>query len=124
VTFHDALKKAMLQAPGLAGQKPVGPEHLLLAMLKSDTDVQQITASYGVTPVAVETLVRELAAGKEIQTEDEKYEDMLAEIKDYIRDLTELASSGKMDPIIGRDDEIRRTMQILSRRIKNNAVLV
>ncbi len=114
----------MLQAPGLAGQKPVGPEHLLLAMLKSDTDVQQITASYGVTPVAVETLVRELAAGKEIQTEDEKYEDMLAEIKDYIRDLTELASSGKMDPIIGRDDEIRRTMQILSRRIKNNAVLV
>ncbi len=124
VTFHDALKKAMLQAPGLAGQKPVGPEHLLLAILKNDTDVQQITASYGVTPVAVETLVRELAAGKEIQTEDEKYEDMLAEIKDYIRDLTELASSGKMDPIIGRDDEIRRTMQILSRRIKNNAVLV
>lgn len=97
---------------------------MLLAIVKVDSDVQKICSSYGVTPVSVEMLVSELAAGKEIQTEDEKYEDMLAEIKDYIRDVTELAASGKMDPIIGRDDEIRRTMQILSRRIKNNAVLV
>lgn len=124
VTFHDTLRKAMLQAPQLAAWKPVGPEHLLQAMFKADAELERVCAPYGITTTKIEELVRDLALGKEIQSDDQKYDELLEQIKPYIRDLTELAAWGKMDPIIGRDDEIRRTMQILSRRIKNNAILV
>lgn len=124
VTFHEHLRKAMLHAPGLTSWKPVGPEHILLAICTTDTDMSTILKAYDITVASIQEFLKHIAEGKQIQTDAEKYEEMFAEIKPYVRDVTELAASGKMDPIIWRDEEIRRTMQILSRRIKNNAILV
>jgi ATP-dependent Clp protease ATP-binding subunit ClpB len=94
----------------------VSVERLLLAM------VIEKTVAFGVTPQKLNTAIDALRKGRtaDSATSESQYE----ALKKYARDLTQAASEGKLDPVIGRDEEIRRTIQVLSRRTKNNPVLI
>ena len=106
-----------------AGDSFVTVERLLLAIAKNkSTKSADILKSSGVTPQALEGAIDKLRQGRTADSEnaEEGYE----ALKKYARDLTADARSGKLDPVIGRDEEIRRTIQVLSRRTKNNPVLI
>ena len=111
------------QVASKAGDGYVTVERLLLALaLAKGTKVAEALAKAGVTPEKLNTAINELRGGRTAQTAsaEESYEAM----KKYARDLTQAARDGKLDPVIGRDEEIRRTVQILARRTKNNPVLI
>jgi ATP-dependent Clp protease ATP-binding subunit ClpB len=106
-----------------AGDSFVTVERLLLALaLASGTDAAKILADSGVTPQSLNEAINALRKGRtaDSATAENAYE----ALKKYTRDLTEAAADGKLDPVIGRDEEIRRTIQVLSRRTKNNPVLI
>ena len=106
-----------------AGDSFVTVERLLLAMaLAKETEAGRILADAQVTPDALNRAINDLRKGRtaDSASAEENYD----ALKKYARDLTEAARSGKLDPVIGRDEEIRRTMQVLSRRTKNNPVLI
>ena len=106
-----------------AGDSYVTVERLLLAcVLAKGTGVGRILADAGVTAEALNTAINELRGGRTADTAGA--EDRYDALKKYARDLTEAARDGKLDPVIGRDEEIRRTVQILARRTKNNPVLI
>jgi ATP-dependent Clp protease ATP-binding subunit ClpB len=101
----------------------VSVEHLLLALLAvKGSSAAAILARGGVSQETLLRAIQELRGSHRVtdQSPEEKYE----ALRHYGRDLTELARSGKLDPVIGRDDEIRRVMQVLARRTKNNPVLI
>jgi ATP-dependent Clp protease ATP-binding subunit ClpB len=100
----------------------VSIEHLLLAIFKSKSRVAQIMKDQGVTEKDLQAAIGELRKGGRVtsQSAEETYN----ALNKYARNLNQLADSGKLDPVIGRDEEIRRILQILSRRTKNNPVLV
>jgi ATP-dependent Clp protease ATP-binding subunit ClpB len=100
----------------------VSLEHLLLAILKSKSKISQILKDQGVTEKDLRAAIAELRKGAKVtsQSAEETYN----VLNKYARNLNELADSGKLDPVIGRDEEIRRILQILSRRTKNNPILV
>ena len=98
-------------------------EHLLLAISDEKMgDAGRILRSNGVTHDDLEKVVTEMRGGSKIT--DQNAEENFQALEKYAQDLTERARKGKLDPVIGRDDEIRRTIQILSRRTKNNPVLI
>jgi len=100
----------------------VSVEHFLLAAAHSDKDVQAIFDRHG---LSYDKLVRTLAEIRGSQrVTDQEPEGKFQALEKYTRDLTALAQRGKIDPVIGRDEEIRRVMQVLSRRTKNNPVLI
>src|SRR5262245_20928455 len=100
----------------------VSVEHFVLAAAHSDKDVQAVFDRHG---LAYDKLVRTLAEIRGSQrVTDQDPEGKFQALDKYTRDLTELARRGKIDPVIGRDEEIRRVMQVLSRRTKNNPVLI
>src|SRR3954447_23361544 len=101
----------------------VSTEHLLLATAKLKRDAAQaVLASLGAT---YDTILKALTGVRGNQTvTDQNPEAKYQALERYARDLTELARRGKLDPVIGRDEEIRRTVQVLSRRTKNNPVLI
>ncbi len=106
-----------------AGDSYVTVERLLLALtLASETEAASILKGAGLTPQALNTAIEEVRKGR--TADSASAEDSYDALKKYARDLTEDARSGKLDPVIGRDDEIRRTIQVLSRRTKNNPVLI
>ena len=106
-----------------AGDKYVTAERLLLALaLEKGTDAAKILADAGVTPQGLNTAINDLRKGRTADTASA--EQGYDALKRYARDLTEAAAAGKLDPVIGRDEEIRRTIQVLSRRTKNNPVLI
>ena len=106
-----------------AGDGYVTVERLLLAMvLASSTPVGKAFADAGVKAEALNTVINELRRGR--TADSAGAEDSFEALKKYARDLTEVARSGKLDPVIGRDEEIRRTVQILARRTKHNPVLI
>ncbi|WP_072369256.1 ATP-dependent chaperone ClpB [Hyphomicrobium sp. NDB2Meth4] len=106
-----------------AGDKYVTAERLLLALaLEKGTDAAKILADAGVTAQGLNTAINELRKGRTADTASA--EQGYDALKRYARDLTEAAAAGKIDPVIGRDEEIRRTIQVLSRRSKNNPVLI
>ncbi|CAN5693113.1 ATP-dependent chaperone ClpB [soil metagenome] len=97
-------------------------EHFLIALTHSNTPGAKLLKSAGVTP---DKLMQALVAVRGNQrVTDQDPEGKYQTLEKYGRDLTEMARKGKIDPVIGRDDEIRRTMQVLSRRTKNNPVLI
>lgn len=97
-------------------------EHFLLALIKSEAPGAKLLKSAGVTP---DKLMQALVAVRGNQrVTDQDPEGKYQTLEKYGRDLTEMARKGKIDPVIGRDNEIRRTMQVLSRRTKNNPVLI
>ncbi|TSD89279.1 ATP-dependent chaperone ClpB [Mycobacterium sp. KBS0706] len=106
-----------------AGDQYVAAERLLLALaIAKETEAGRALAQTGVTP---QTLNRAVDAMRKGRTADSATaEGQYDALKKYARDLTEAARSGKLDPVIGRDEEIRRTIQVLSRRTKNNPVLI
>lgn len=105
------------------GDEYVSTEHLLLAIAAEKTgNAGQILRSNGVTSEDLEKVINEMRGGARIT--DPNAEENFQALEKYATDLTELARKGKLDPVIGRDDEIRRTIQILSRRTKNNPVLI
>ncbi|MGF1549169.1 MAG: ATP-dependent chaperone ClpB [Sphingomonadaceae bacterium] len=106
-----------------AGDSYVTVERLLLALaLASTTDAGKALAAAGVNPQALNAAIEELRGGRTADTASA--EDRYDALKKFARDLTDAAREGKLDPVIGRDEEIRRTVQILSRRTKNNPVLI
>ncbi len=100
----------------------VSIEHLLLAILKSKSKIAQILKDQGVTEKDLRAAIEELRKGGKVtsQSAEETYNSL----DKYARNLNKMADSGKLDPVIGRDEEIRRILQILSRRTKNNPMLV
>jgi ATP-dependent Clp protease ATP-binding subunit ClpB len=106
-----------------AGDSYVTVERLLLAIaLEKDSDAGKILARSGATPQSLNAAIEQLRKGR--TADSQSAENAYDALKKYARDLTEAARSGKLDPVIGRDEEIRRTIQVLSRRTKNNPVLI
>jgi ATP-dependent Clp protease ATP-binding subunit ClpB len=106
-----------------AGDSYVTAEYLLLALaMAQGTDAARVLKDARVTPQGLNKAIADLRQGRvaDSATAENQYD----ALKKYARDLTELARSGKLDPLIGRDEEIRRTIQVLSRRTKNNPVLI
>ena len=105
-----------------SGDSFVTVEQLLLALAMSDTAAAKALKDAGLQPQALNGAINEMRKGRTAQTASA--EDTYESLKKYTRDLTEAARSGKLDPVIGRDEEIRRVIQVLSRRTKNNPVLI
>ena len=106
-----------------AGDSFVTVERLLLALaLTSETDAAKILQKAGVSPQNLNHAIEELRQGR--TADSASAEDTYEALKKYARDLTQDARDGKLDPVIGRDEEIRRAVQVLSRRTKNNPVLI
>ncbi|MBN2439699.1 MAG: ATP-dependent chaperone ClpB [Spirochaetales bacterium] len=97
-------------------------EHFLLAALKVKSEVQRILKTYGITQQKVLEALQSIRGNQRVT--DENPENKYQVLDRYCRDLTALARKEKLDPVIGRDDEIRRIIQVLSRRRKNNPVLI
>jgi len=115
--------QAAQKAADMAGDSYVTVERLLLALsLVKAAKTSQILGKAGANPKALNDAVEELRGGKtaDSPTSEDSYE----ALSKYARDLTEAAREGKLDPVIGREEEIRRTIQVLSRRTKNNPVLI
>ena len=106
-----------------AGDSFVTVERLLLALaLEKDSEAGKILARAGVTPQNLNAAIEALRKGR--TADSASAENAYDALKKYARDLTQAARDGKIDPVIGRDEEIRRTIQVLSRRTKNNPVLI
>ena len=100
----------------------VSIEHLLLAIFKSKSTVAQMLKDQGVTEKQLEAAILEIRNGARVTSASA--EDTYNSLNKYANNLTQLAYEGKLDPVIGRDEEIRRVLQILSRRTKNNPMLI
>ena len=110
------------EASKKAGDAFVTTERLLAAIAKEGGAAAEALKSAGVTPKKLDEAVAEMRKGK--TADNASAEDSYDALKRYARDLTEAARDGKVDPVIGRDEEIRRTIQVLARRTKNNPVLI
>jgi len=114
-TAEEAAKKA--------GDEYITAERILQGLiLVKGQKAEEILKQAGVTPQALNTAVNDLRQGR--TADSQSAEDSYEALKKYARDLTEAAREGKLDPVIGRDEEIRRAVQVLSRRTKNNPVLI
>jgi ATP-dependent Clp protease ATP-binding subunit ClpB len=117
-----ALDKAFEQAEQMKDEY-VSLEHILLAILEDkEGKAARVFAASGVTREAILNALVEIRGGQRIT--DQNPEDKYQALERFSRDLTAMASKGNLDPVIGRDDEIRRVIQVLSRRTKNNPVLI
>ncbi|MEZ5597766.1 MAG: ATP-dependent chaperone ClpB [Pseudomonadales bacterium] len=124
INISPALARALTLADGRAGKqgdKYVSVETVLLGLAR-DENVARLLRQLGVTDAALEAAVQALRGGEKVS--DENAEEGREALEKYTQDLTERAREGKLDPVIGRDDEIRRTVQVLQRRTKNNPVLI
>ncbi|HEX9123653.1 MAG TPA: ATP-dependent chaperone ClpB [Actinomycetota bacterium] len=115
------LENAFGEAEALTDEY-VSTEHLLLAMLQGETNVARLLRDAGLARDAVLAALAEVRGRQRVT--DPNPEEKYQALERYGRDLTELARRAKLDPVIGRDDEIRRVIQVLSRRTKNNPVLI
>ncbi|MDY0828629.1 ATP-dependent Clp protease ATP-binding subunit [Microbacterium sp. BG28] len=124
----SSVQRALFHAFQVArssGSTYIDPEHLFFALvLAQDTPAGQILARAGVTAEALTQSVRETVTGGERAPEQAAASEPATMLERYGRDLTSLAEAGELDPVIGRADEIEQTIEILSRRTKNNPVLI
>ncbi len=104
------------------GDEFISVEHLILGYAKDDRFGKSLIREFGIDETKLKNIIKEIRGSQKVtdQNPEGKYE----ALEKYGRDLTEAAKQGKLDPVIGRDEEIRRTIQILSRRTKNNPVLI
>ncbi|WP_396196214.1 ATP-dependent chaperone ClpB [Flavobacterium sp.] len=100
----------------------VAIEHLILAVFKSKSTVAQLLKDQGVTEIGLQAAIDEMRKGERVTSTSA--EENYNSLNKYAKNLNELAKNGKLDPVIGRDEEIRRVLQILTRRTKNNPMLV
>jgi ATP-dependent Clp protease ATP-binding subunit ClpB len=119
--LRDALERAFGEAEGL-GDAYVSTEHLFLALLEGGDDVAAVLAESVGSRAAVLDALKDIRGSQRVT--DQNPEDKYQALERFGRDLTEAARRGRLDPVIGRDDEIRRVIQVLSRRTKNNPVLI
>ncbi len=116
--FKDAESEARLNKDEL-----ISTEHFLLAMLKSgDSELKNLFREANIQLNSITEALKKIKGTKKVTNDNP--ENQYEVLKKYARDLTELALAGKLDPVIGRDEEIRRVVQVLSRRTKNNPVLI
>ena len=117
--------KILLDAPNVAkkmGDEYVTIEHLWLSLLEVNSEVSKILKDFGVTKNSLEAAIKELRKGSKATSASS--EETYQSLNKYAKNFNELAAEGKLDPVIGRDEEIRRVLQILSRRTKNNPILI
>src|SRR5687767_4994608 len=100
----------------------VTPEHLMLAIVQGDDDAAKLLKNTGLTEKGLIAAIKEFRKGESVTSQTQSQE--FNALNKYAKNLNELARQGKLDPVIGRDEEIRRTLHILSRRTKNNPILV
>jgi len=120
-----ALSQVVLDAQNRAdtmGDEYLSVEHLLIALAAVQSDAKEILRLNSVTPEQIENALKEIRGPEKIT--DQNPEDKYKALERYGIDLLEMARKGKLDPVIGRDEEIRRCMQVLNRRTKNNPVLI
>ena len=125
ISVSSDLAKVLNQADKIAQQKGdsfVSSETILLVAMRDAGAVGKLLNSYGVSEQALENAIANLRGGANV--DDAGAEDSWQALKKYCVDLTELAEKSELDPVIGRDAEIRRTIQVLQRRTKNNPVLI
>jgi ATP-dependent Clp protease ATP-binding subunit ClpB len=115
--FDAALKEAKTMK-----DEYVSTEHLLMGLVESEGEAGRLLRDQGVTKDVVLGALRDVRGDRRVT--DQNAEDSYQALKKFGRDLNELAESGKLDPVIGRDEEIRRVLQVLARRSKNNPVLI
>ena len=115
--FNDALTQAKKM-----GDEYVSIEHLLLAIFESNSLASHMMKEQGVNKNDLETAIKQFRKGKKVDSQDA--EQNYDSLNRFAKNLNELAQQGKLDPVIGRDEEIRRVLQILSRRTKNNPILI
>jgi ATP-dependent Clp protease ATP-binding subunit ClpB len=113
---------AAQQAATKAGDEYVAQDRLLLALAASDTPAARALRQAGATAQTLDKAVADIRKGRKVTSQNA--EAGFDALKKYARDVTELAREGKLDPVIGRDEEIRRAIQVLARRTKNNPVLI
>lgn len=121
---NDA-SKALQKATALSQEAKdefVSLEHLLLGILSVNNTTSRLLKEQGVTEKDLKTAIRELRKGETVKSQNA--EETYNSLEKYARNLNDLARNGKLDPVIGRDEEIRRVLQILSRRTKNNPILI
>jgi len=104
------------------GDEFVTPEHLVLALIQGNDGTAKLLKNAGLTEKGLISAIKELRKGETVSSNTQ--ETQFNALNKYARNLNELARQGKLDPVIGRDEEIRRTLHILSRRNKNNPILV
>jgi len=119
--FRHFLEVASDTGRGL-GDRFLATDALLLALANAHTDAKKVLERFGLDRKRLEAAIREGRKGSKV--EDEKAEEKFASLEKYAKDYTALAAAGKLDPVIGRDEEVRRVLQVLSRRTKNNPVLI
>jgi len=113
---------AAQQSATKAGDEYVAQDRLLVALAASDSAAARALRAAGVTAQALDKAVADIRKGRKVDSQNA--EAGFDALKKYARDVTALAREGKLDPVIGRDEEIRRTIQVLARRTKNNPVLI
>jgi len=119
--FSQAVLDAQNRADAM-GDEYLSAEHLLISLAAVQTDAREILRLNSVEPKQIEDALKEIRGGGKIT--DQSPEDKYKALERYGIDLLEMARKGKLDPVIGRDEEIRRCMQVLNRRKKNNPVLI
>ncbi|MCF8328154.1 MAG: ATP-dependent Clp protease ATP-binding subunit, partial [Bacteroidales bacterium] len=119
--LNQTLQKAQ-QYISKSEDEYIAMEHLLLAMLDTNDDTAKMLKDSGVNKKDLEAAIADMRKGSKVQSQSA--EDTYRSLDRYANNLNEMARTNKLDPVIGRDDEIRRVLQILSRRTKNNPVLV
>src|SRR3989338_5956151 len=119
--LKDVFDKAEQEAERLHDEY-ISTEHLLIGIVEVDDAVSRILKNRGVTKDKILKILVDIRGAQRVT--DQNPEDKYQALARYSRDLTELAKKGKLDPVIGRDEEIRRVIQVLSRRTKNNPVLI
>ena len=125
IVFSQDLARVIIQSEKVAQffkDEYISTEHLLLALADSPTKVGELLNRHGVVVDAVLSALKDLRGSAKVDSPEP--EGKYQALEKYSRNLTELARQEKLDPVIGRDDEIRRIMQVLSRRTKNNPVLI
>jgi len=120
-TFNQVVLDAQNRADTM-GDEYLSVEHLFLSLAKVASDAKEILSLNSITPEQIEGALKEVRGGEKIT--DQNPEDKYKALERYGIDLLEMARKGKLDPVIGRDEEIRRCMQVLNRRTKNNPVLI
>src|SRR5688572_19454530 len=118
---QDVFAQAQKEADRLKDEY-VSTEHLLLGLTQVKSETQAMLAGAGVSHKEILAALKDIRGGQRVT--DQNPEDKYQALEKYGRDLVQAAQQGKLDPVIGRDEEIRRVMQVLSRRTKNNPVLI
>jgi ATP-dependent Clp protease ATP-binding subunit ClpB len=125
ITLSRKASKSLTEASIIAKNMKdeyVSIEHIILAIFDSKSTIAQILKDQGITEKGLKEAIKELRKGDNVTSQNA--EDNYNSLNKYAKNLNKLAQEGKLDPVIGRDEEIRRLLQILSRRTKNNPILV